>query len=208
MINFAIFSSSVLALFILIDVLQKKVFTKYAWSRKATHISSGLVILLFPSYLTVTQIVVMSVLFIAFLFVSKVRNILSIHNIKRFSWGEVYYPLSIGVLALICLPSNVNAFYAGLLSLALSDAVAEIAGELLPIVKFKFGNHQKSLGGSLGFFIVTFCIMGFLYFPLGASLIIILAIAIILTLVELVSFYGLDNLAVPILAALLAIWWL
>jgi len=206
MINFTTFFFSLIALFVVIDLLQKKVFTAIAWSRKATHIASGAIIMFFPEYLSVKQIVVMSVLFVVILVVSKVRNILSLHVIKRFSWGEVYYPFSIGVLALLCLPDSVNAFYAGLLCLALSDAAAAMVGGVLPVKKLFFGNHQKSVGGLFGFFATTICIFSILFVPLGANFFILIAIAIILSIAELFTFYGADNLSVPILAALLSLW--
>lgn len=206
MVNFTIFFFSLIALFLAIDLLQKKVFTRCSWSRKATHVTSGVIIMFFPDYLSVKQIVIMSGLFVIILFISKVRNILSLHVIKRFSWGEVYYPFSIGVLALLCLPDSVNAFYAGVLCLALSDAAAAMVGGVLPLKKLFFGNHQKSVGGLLGFFATTICIFCILFLPLGANLMVLIAIAIMLSIAELFTFYGADNLVVPILAALLSLW--
>lgn len=204
MINFAIFTISLIGLFLVIDFLQKRVITSYAWSRKTTHVASGLLIMQFPKYLSANKIAVMSVIFVVILFVSKIKNILSLHNIKRFSWGEVYYPLSIGIIALMCLPNHVNSFYAGVLTLALSDAAAAVVGGVLPIKMLPFGRHCKSWGGFLGFFVSTLCVLLILYYPLGSSITIILAISLVLSFAEMVSFNGTDNLVVPIAAALLS----
>ena len=206
MVNFLIFFFSLILLFLGIDFLQKRVITSVSWSRKATHIASGIIILLFPSYLTMWQIVAMSVLFVVILSVSKVKRILSLHKINRVSWGEVYYPASVGIISLICLPDFTKAFYAGILCLALSDAIAAIIGGIIPLKTFYFGKHTKSLGGVLGFFLVTLAIFLILFMPFGSSIFLLLGIAVVLTVAEVFSFYGTDNLVVPILAALLSVF--
>ena len=206
MLRFLLFFFSLISLFLLIDFLQKRVYTTVSWSRKATHIASGVIIMLFPSYLTKWQIVAMAGSFVVFLFVSKVKKILSLHNIKRVSWGEVYYPASIGILSLLCLPNFEKAFYAGVLCLSLSDAFAAMVGGAAPIKTFKFGKHTKTLGGVIGFFVTTLSIFLILFIPHGVHFAVLIAIACVLAFVELLSFYGTDNLAVPIVSALLSIW--
>jgi dolichol kinase len=206
MTNFLIFSASTILLFLLIDFLQKRVIKSYSWSRKATHIAAGGVILLMPSYLTVTEIVLMSVSFIGILMISKYMNILSLHIVKRKSWGEVIYPSSVGALALICIPAHKEAYYVGILCLALADATANFVGTSFPIKAINIGKDQKSWGGCFAFFTVTFIIFSAFFLPQGASIFLIIAVSMVLTLSELVAIYGTDNFVVPVLAALLSIW--
>jgi phytol kinase len=206
--NFIILLLIASVLFVAIEVLQRKVFTKILWSRKATHISLGLFVLILPYYLSKWEIALMALIFTITLLVSRMRHILSLHNIKRYSWGEVFYPISVGFLAMICLPENINAFYAGILCLALSDASAAMVGGLMPIKQIRFGKHTKTVGGMAGFFVVTICIFSFIYLPLGASFFTLMIISLILSFSELITFYGSDNLVVPILASVMAIWWL
>jgi dolichol kinase len=79
-----------------------------------------------------------------------------------------------------------------------------MVGGVLPIRMLPFGSHCKSWGGFLGFFVTTLCVLLILYYPLGSSIIIILAISLVLSFAEMVSFNGTDNLVVPIAAALLS----
>ncbi|MDX9848036.1 MAG: hypothetical protein RBT74_13720 [Tenuifilaceae bacterium] len=208
MSNFIILFLIASALFITIEVLQRKVFKKILWSRKATHISLGLFVLILPNYLSKWEIVLMALVFTLTLLISRVRHILSLHNIKRHSWGEVFYPISVGILALVCLPDYINAFYAGILCLALSDASAAMVGGVMPIKQIRFGKHTKTVGGVAGFFVVTVCILSIIYLPLGGDFFTLIIIALILSLSELITFYGSDNLVVPIVAAILLMWWI
>ena len=208
MTNFIILFLIASALFVTIEVLQRKVFTKILWSRKATHISLGLFVLILPNYLTEWGIGLMALIFALTLLVSRIRHILSLHNIKRYSWGEVFYPISVGVLSFICLPNDRSVFYAAILCLALSDASAAMVGGLMPIKQIRIGKHTKTVGGVMGFFVVTICILSLIYLPLGASFFTLIIIALILSLSELITFYGSDNLVVPILAAILLMWWI
>lgn len=204
--NFFIFFFGVILLFLIIDLLQKKVLTSISWSRKATHILSGVVTIILPSYLNKWEIVALSASFIVILYISRVKNILSLHKIARLTWGEIYYPLSILIIAAISLPIDVKSFYAGVLCLAFSDAIAALVGKLLPIINFNFGRHQKSLGGSVSFFISTFIILSVLFLPHGANVFIIIAVSVVISLSELFTFYGIDNLVVPVLTSVLSMW--
>jgi phytol kinase len=192
-------------LFLIIDILQKKVITSVSWGRKATHVGSGLIIIFFPSYLTVSQIVLISSIFTFILFISRLKGILGLHQVTRKSWGEIIYPVSIITLALICLPNNLHAFYVGVLCLALSDFAAELAGSIIPIKLIHIGKHQKSICGFLGFFIVTIAVFSCFLIPLEVNFLYIFICAFILSLIELFSFYGSDNFTVPVSAAFMTI---
>jgi dolichol kinase len=60
------------------------------------------------------------------------------------------------------------------------------------------------VGGSLAFFISTGLLFSFFYVTSGERLIIVVCISILLTLAEFILVLGLDNLVLPILAALAA----
>ncbi len=203
---FLIFLISFLFLFLTIDFLQKKVFRHVQWSRKATHILSGVLIFPMPMYLGKTQIIWLAVIFSVILAISKWRNILSLHNVYRKTLGEVFYPLSILFLALICLPQYPVAFQSGVLVLAFSDGLTGIVGELWNFRPVKLFNNTKSIGGAIVFFAVTIIIfVGFHGFSI-ANFYLIIGAAFILTVVEFFLVYGFDNLALPILTAVIELF--
>lgn len=185
-----------------IDVLQKRIFVSNQWGRTSTHIITGIIVSTFPVYLNVMQIIVLSGIFFVLLALSKTKKILSLHNIVRKSAGEVIFPVSIGIVALITLPADNKAYYAAILSLALADAGANIIGTLLPLKQIKVTGQTKSLGGFLGCFIIMFVVLSAIYGLNHANFGMIVAIAIFIGFVELISVYGYDNLTVPIVTAL------
>ena len=86
-----VFAAIFSILFVIIEVLQKFVFTKYKWSRKATHISMGFVLFYMPVYLNRNEIIILSLLFVFALALSKFKNILTLHNVARKTICEIFY---------------------------------------------------------------------------------------------------------------------
>jgi phytol kinase len=200
---FFLFILYFIALFLSIDFIQKKFFTHTHWSRKATHIFSGLLIILMPFYLNRMQIFWLGIIFVVILTVSKWKKILSLHNVERKTLGEIFYPLSVSLLSVICLPDHVRIFQVSVLVLALSDGLAGIFGELLNLGTVRIFRNKKSLGGALTFFIVTCCILAGFHGITGANLLTILSASAFLTGLEFVFTFGTDNLVLPLSAALI-----
>jgi len=196
-----LFCLGFLFLFAVIELLQKQLLTKHKWARKATHILSGGIIFLMPYWLSAAQVVFLAVFFTLLLSVSKWKKLLSLHEVDRYTIGEILYPLSIGAVALISLPRHLEVFQASCLILALSDGLAGTIGEAWDFKTLKLGRNKKSLGGALVFFLCTISILsgfyGFSVMPFTS----ILLIALILTLAEFMLIFGSDNLFIPVLAA-------
>jgi dolichol kinase len=171
-------------------------------TRKLAHVGSALVVLFMPYYFTGHQIAILAIAFGLGLGLSKKVNLLSaIHGIKRASYGEVTFPIGLGITALICLPQNHQAFQAAVLVVGLSDALAEIAGHFWPLKKITLFNQKKSIGGSVCFLISVFLIyFGFFPSTTISGLALIFAFAVVLTVVEVTHVYGFDNLTLPIVA--------
>ena len=106
MFNFIGFIGIYLFLFIVIELLQKKVFTLTNWSRKATHISTGIVTFFLPDFFTISEIYIMSILFFGVLIISRWKKLLSLHKVNRVSYGEVIYPISVIILNFLFYPNN------------------------------------------------------------------------------------------------------
>jgi phytol kinase len=134
----------------------------------------------------------------------------SIHKVGRKSMGDILFPISILISALLA-PSRL-VFVVVMLNIGLADGLAAIVGVRLGkhTKKAKFG-HTKSFAGSLTFFIVALAILLFIkVFPihlnhLGWPMVAILPLAT--ALIENLSGYGSDNITVP-LAILVALRWL
>jgi len=189
--------------FLLVHYLQTKLVPYINWSRKATHVLSGGISYLLPVYLNPREIMILAVFFTIVLLISKLKKILSLHNVKRTTYGEVVYPLALGIMAYFFLPEHIVAFQFGVLVLTFCDASAELIGNVFPIKKIRIMGYYKSWGGSLAFFIIAI-LLGIITHLSSMHIAYIILIALILTVIELLLTYGLDNLIVPIAAAYLS----
>jgi len=97
--------------------------------------------------------------------------------------------------------------------LAISDTAAEIGGNLWGRYTMSFFKEQKTLAGSLCFFI-TAVIVCFIWFRLFSSLSLInillvsLVISLCTAITETLTLHGWDNLTVPAITVLLLLFFL
>ncbi len=172
-------------------------------TRKIAHMLSGAYAFFLPYYLSREELIVLSLLFVCILLITKaLRMFSSIHGVSRKTHGEVYFPLSLGLLAYFFLPDHLLSAQFGVLVLGFSDALASIVGIEYGSHSIMVWGHKKSFEGSFAFFIST-CLIIFMFLPpfswglLGGELV----IALLLAFLELVCIRGLDNLSLPILGA-------
>lgn len=182
--------------------LQKKVDN---FNRKLIHIASAIIIVFFPYFFSLNQIIFISLLFALLFVLARVFGFLRIINgVERSTWGEIFYPLGVMITAILFLPNNIPAFQFGVLVLGVSDALANIFGGLFGSFKFRAIGGIKSIEGSFVFFCSTFILV--VLFQGGYDnnfLPHYLIVSAILTVVEFVLFFGLDNLFLPVLGAYL-----
>lgn len=204
---FYLFLSTYIILFASAEVGQRFVYSKVQWARKATHIGVIAILLPMPLYLSAIEILVLASIFTVGLVISRYKKLLSLHNVSRQTVGEILYPISIGMLALICLPHSIRAFQAGCLTLALSDGFAAVVGEQWPVKEFRILRNTKSLGGAFAFLTTTGLIV-WLFPPLAPVGILALAgFVLLLTLSEFLLVQGFDNLVIPLMTAYFYLWW-
>jgi len=135
-LKLAIIVTIFLLIFIFVEGLQRKFDLKFETSRKLAHISSGIIVFFFPYYLSVSEIIALSAVFAVSLIISKFFNILpSIHKVERRTFGEIFFPLGIGICAFYFLPDEPLSFQFGIMVLTFSDSLAALVGE-------KFGRHK------------------------------------------------------------------
>jgi phytol kinase len=178
-------------------------------ARKLFHLGGGLTTLALPwmfgdvwPVLLLTAVTVPSLL--ALKHVRRLRNGLGdvLYGVTRPSLGEVYFPLS-ACLLFVLAHDRPLLYLVPLLLLTLADPAAAIVGSRFGSLKYLTRDGYKSLEGSLAFFTVAF------FGTAGALTLagptphvavpgVALTLALLLTLVEAISWRGLDNLLIPV----------
>jgi len=206
-------SACFLALFAVAELLHRFAGVKAERTRKLVHIGTGLLTLLFPLYFdTSWQVAVICVAFLVILWTSARWGFLpSVNNIDRKSAGSLLYPVVVIVvfafyeymMACATLFNPLLYFYLPILSMAIGDPVAAIAGGGMQggIV------GRKTNRGTWGFFIVV-SIVAFLLMlcfnngdsSVGLLLLYALPLAAATAIIERVTGGGWDNFTIPVVA--------
>lgn len=215
MLGFLIAACGMAAILLVGELLWRKKIMKGENARKFVHILAAAYAAFWPYFVERPYILLLSLVFVAALIAIKKLHIFnSIQGVKRATYGEVLFALSIGLSAVLI---RDNAIYTiALLHLALADGLAAIVG--IGMAKraknFIFNGCRKSIAGSTTFLLVSlglnlfywFVIFGY-DFPnfnlaLSPGLYSLLS-AITLTLTEIISPNGSDNFTIPIVSGLL-----
>jgi|SRR3989344_4582745 len=183
------------------EILKRTFSLPTALTRRVIHVTTAMVAVVAPLYVSQKEIIVVSILFAAALIAGRRYNIFSaIHSVERDTFGEVFLPLGVALTALFFLPHDISAFQFGICIMGISDVVAGLIGEQFGKHRATFFGNTKSLEGSLTFFLSTL-LLTFLFVPVfGYDL---LLTPLLLTLVEFCLVYGLDNLILPLAGAFL-----
>lgn len=178
------------------------------WRRKALHIGIGLVALTFPFYLTAAWMVI-AALGLSLLWMLAVRRVpllykrfgCVLHDVDRFSHGELYYALAIAGLLLATFAEPL-LYIIPLSILAIADAAAAIAGRTFTSRRLTGPFSGKTVIGCTTFFVVAFsvCVLALgtsTQLPIIEIALSSFAVAAVTTLIEAISRYGLDNILIP-----------
>lgn len=172
-------------------------------SRKIVHMGTGVMIAFWPLYLKWEVIQAAALLLLAVVLISHKYHIFkSIHSVKRITKGEILYPAGIAICAF--LEPVPWVFTAAILHLALADGLAAIVGvHYGKRTAYKLISHGKSLAGSAAFFITSFAIFVSASFLVSDNALPhlyawFLWSALALTFIENISWYGLDDITVPV----------
>lgn len=148
--------------------------------------------------------------FVIINYVSYKKNIIAVmerENNKEEGLGTVYYAISLLILSIITFGIIHNPLLGliPVLVMAYGDGLAAVIGKLVKSKKIKIKDTQKSVAGSLTMFVITFIIISayFIYMANPIGVLYAAIISIIITVVEMISIKGLDNITVPILTFLL-----
>jgi phytol kinase len=176
-------------------------------SRKFLHVSGGLMCLPAPHFFKSHWwiLVLASLSFILLLVTFLMNKLQSVHKTERKSIGSIIFPIPVYFCFLTAeLLHNNLYFYLPISLLTISDTTAEIAGNRWGPATRQFFSGQKTLAGTIGFFVTAmFVCFGWLYYYdiRGTTIILLTVILSVATsLTELVTLKGWDNLTVPIVA--------
>lgn len=194
-----------LLIFTLGELLYHKVKIKAEYTRKFVHASSGLLTFTFPTYIVNHWFVLLLCSsFLLILLTSLKFNMLkSINAVDRRTRGSILFPFVAYTTFLMAqYYGSFTIFYLPMLILALCDPAAALIGKKWPIFKLKYFNKNKSLGGSIAFFIMAFVLsMLFLVqvemLAIMHALITAVVVGLTSTLAELLARNGYDNLSIP-----------
>ena len=177
--------------------------------RKGVHVGMGLVVLPLPWMLDgAWPMIVLGGLACATLVATRLIPSLRggigtvLGGVDREGLGEIYFAISVTVLFLIS-QGEWLLYVVPILTLALADAAAAVIGLRYGQTRYQTSEGIKSVEGSLAFFLVTFFSV---HLPLllltdtgrAEAVLIAVILALLVMMLELVSWRGLDNLFIPL----------
>ena len=164
LVVFALFGAGLLVAVGMGEILRAKARWKPEASRRFVHALTGVLVALCPLWFTRPDgVYLLAGLFVVVNFWAIPRHVFpGMHGIQRRSWGTVTFPLALLFALATCWSLDVERLYILQLSfliLALSDPLASAVGMSMrrPGV-FSVGINEKSVAGSLTFFLSAFCL--------------------------------------------------
>jgi phytol kinase len=182
-------------------------------SRKIVHIGTGNVIALawllkLPAWVGITSAVLAGIITL----ISYWLPILpGVNSVGRKSYGTFFYSVSMGLLIAIFWPLK-HPEYAviGILAMAWGDGLAAIVGQKWGRHPYKILGNSKSLEGTVTLLVVSYVITTIILYITHGNLPIVwfvgIPVAIVAVILESISQFGIDNITLPLGAALLAFW--
>ncbi len=174
-------------------------------SRKLVHMLVGSFVATWPYYLDWNSIRLMSIAFaVVVLLSTRVKVFQSIRAVRRLSYGEMFFALSVGLLTLIT--DSKDIYFIAVLQMALADGVAALVGVAHGKGNsYKVFGHTKSIAGTAAFATMSLLIFTAYSIASGNDFAwqhVALAVGGA-TLLENLGIFGLDNLLVPVYIGLL-----
>lgn len=206
LLNTIILAGIFLSMFATAEILYHKYKVAAEYTRKYTHLATGLLTLLFPNMIENHWLVLLlcGSFFIILITSMKFNWLPSINAVDRKTKGSLLYPIVVYGLFLVYDHYDKESvyYYLPILILAICDPIAGLTGKKWPIGEYKLFGKKKTYLGSSAFFISAVITCSLLLIliaeaPPSEALFVSLAIAIITTIAEAFSHGGYDNLSIP-----------
>jgi phytol kinase len=196
MFTLAIIVVAVFALIAVSEILWRNRDIDPEYTRKFIHISVGTFVAFWPLFLTRNEIITLSGALSSYF-----KVFTAIHSVQRPTWGEVFFALSVGVLAYVAQSGWI--YLAALLHMSLADGLAAIIGTKFGRrTRYYIFGHPKSAVGTVAFIVVSAVIFaGFFKFTPNPFTLWFIPITLTAAVIENIAVRGLDNLLVPLLVA-------
>jgi len=202
MITLALITLGVLGLIVVSELLWRRHEINPEYTRKFIHISVGSFVAFWPLFLTRNEIVLLSGAFVVVVALSSYFKVFkAIHSVQRPTWGEVFFALAVGVLAVVAQSGWI--YLAAVLHMSLADGLAAIVGTKFgKSTRYYVFGHPKSVVGTATFIVVSALIFaGFFKFTPNAFTLWFIPITLAAAAIENFAIRGFDNLLVPLLVA-------
>lgn len=172
-------------------------------ARKLVHIVVGSFIAFWPYFVSMRYIQIIAGMMLVVIVLSRVLHIFrGIHTIKRKTYGDIVYPITIFILATWA--NSPEIFTAAMLHLSLADGLAAVVGN-------KYGKNNsyavfgeiKSVAGTLTCTLVSAAIIAslFVFVPAQFDAVfwpLVLWLPLTVAALENISPYGFDNVVMPV----------
>lgn len=211
MINVLISLAAIFILLVISELLWRGHKLSDELTRKIVHVSVAVFVAFWPYYMDYRQIQLVAIAFLVGIIVSRYFHIFrGILHVKRKTFGDLFFPLSILILAILEPESLV--FTIALLHIGLSDGIAALVGKRIGKKnQYKVFGQTKSVAGTLTFIVISFAILVIAKYlnpheTIGLSWLNVVILPPILAFVENVSAFGADDLTIPLVLILGLKW--
>lgn len=201
-----IFCLTGIALLLLIaEILWRRKLIKGEGQRKFLHITAGSFIAFWPWLISTRTIQLLGLAMLTGVLLNHLTES-KLHfsrGPKREGYGDIFFGLA--VIALALLTDDKTFFAIAMLILALADGLAAVVGKSFGKVwRYKVFNQTKTVVGSMTFWFISLCILGggillaHDVITFSGYAILLIFLPPILTVIENISGYGLDNIILPL----------
>jgi phytol kinase len=210
----AVLATATLALFGLVEVVERRWRPHPEIPRKLAHVGAGGIACCAPLLVaTHWAMLFLTGSFALFLLATRRLGLLgSLHPHGRAGAGDLVYPAGL-YAAFVLADGDALLFQLSVLVLALADPAAAVVGRRFGRLRYRLAGVTRSLEGSLSFAATAFAVTALALLASGrlgaaAALLCASAVAAIVAPLEAASPPGLDNLAVPVGTLLVVSAWL
>lgn len=207
MFELALVCAVTFIILVMAEYLKRRQHIRGELARKFVHMGVGSFVASWPFFMQWWQINILCVAFIVVVLLSRHFHVFrAIHGVQRPTWGDVLFPIGIGITSLIT--HSPWIFAAAILHLSLGDGIAAVVGQRYARQLFyRIAGQKKSYVGSAAFLlvscIVTSVVLWFTPVTVDVTRSVVILLPIVATIMEGLSIYGIDNVTVPASVAII-----